>query len=241
LKSGPAWAAAFAAGAVVWSAAPELQMPARLLTATLLGPAPVAFLMQARVTDSLPAPVPRVSIYTGTMLVLWMLAVLAYFAAEFSDFTMRDLGLIPLPLTQMAVWTLGALAAAALILIAFKAAGMRETAIMHEIIPVTKLEKFVFFGLSISAGICEELAFRGFLLAAVTIASGSVAAGVVLSSIAFGLLHAHQNTPGAARAALLGAALCIPLLITGSIYPAMAAHALIDIAGGLWLGKWMLK
>jgi uncharacterized protein len=118
---------------------------------------------------------------------------------------------------------------------------VRETAIMHEIIPVTKLEKLVFCGLSVSAGICEELAFRGFLLLAVTVASGSVAAGVLLSSIAFGLLHAHQNAAGAARAALLGAALCIPLLITGSIYPSMTAHALIDIAGGLWLGKWMLK
>ena len=241
MKSGPAWAAAFAAGAVVWSAAPELQTPARLLTATLLGPAPVAFLMQARVTESLPLPVPRMSIYTGTILVLWLLAVLAYLASVFSGFTMRQLGLVSLPIAQVALWTAAAIGAAALILVAFKAAGMRETAIMHEIIPVTRLEKSVFCGLSVSAGICEELAFRGFLLTAVTIASGSVAAGVLLSSIAFGLLHAHQNAAGAARAALLGVALCIPLLITGSIYPSMTAHALIDITGGLWLGKWMLK
>jgi membrane protease YdiL (CAAX protease family) len=235
------WAAGFAAGAVVWSAAPELQMPARLLTATLLGPAPVAFMMQARVTQSLPLPVPRLSIYAGSMLVLWMLAALAYAASVFSNLTMRALGLASLPGAQMVLWTLAAVACAALIVVAFRAAGMRETAIMHEIIPVTKPEKAVFCGLSITAGICEELAFRGFLLTAVALASGSVPAGVLLSSIAFGALHAHQNAAGTARAALLGAALCIPLLVTGSIYPSMAAHALIDIAGGLWLGKWMLR
>lgn len=172
---------------------------------------------------------------------LAIIGIVAYGAGHFSGFTPRDFGLIRVPARELVAWTFTATVAAAIIVAAFKAAGLRETEIMREIIPDSAGEKLVFCGLSLSAGVFEEIAFRGFLMTAVTVASGSLVAGVILSSLAFGLLHAHQDAAGALRAALLGAVLCIPLLVTGSIYPSMAAHALIDIAGGLWLARWLLE
>jgi membrane protease YdiL (CAAX protease family) len=241
MRTAAIWAGGAVCGAIVWLAAPELAPPARLLTATLLGPAPVALLMQARAAASLPRPMPRIQMYAGSIVGLVIIGVVAYAAGHFSGFKPRDFGLIRIPATEFVVWTLIAMVAAAIIVAAFKAAGAGETEIMREIIPETAGEKVVFCGLSLSAGVFEEIAFRGFLMTAVTVASGSAITGVMLSSLSFGLLHAHQDAAGALRASLLGAALCIPLLVTGSIYPSMAAHTLVDIAGGLWFARWLLK
>ena len=112
---------------------------------------------------------------------------------------------------------------------------------MRDLIPHTAAEKGVFAGLSISAGICEEVAFRGFLLAALTSATGSAITALAVSSIVFGVMHSHQNPGGAARASVLGGVLAIPLIATGSLLPSIAAHALIDLAGGLWLHRWLLR
>lgn len=180
-------------------------------------------------------------IYAGSMIGLAIIGIVAYAAGYFSGFTLRDFGLIRISARELVAWTFTATLAAAIIVAAFKAGGLREADIMREITPESAGEKLVFCGLSLSAGVFEEIAFRGFLMTAVAVASGSVVAGVILSSLAFGLLHTHQHAAGALRAALLGAALCVPLIVTGSIYPSMAAHTLIDIAGGLWLARWLIK
>jgi hypothetical protein len=235
------WLGAAAAGILVWMASPELRWPARALTALLLGPAPIAFMLQASAADTFPRPLPRVPIYWGTMLGLWILGLLALGAGALSGFTARLMGLTPLHADQFLVWTgFGILASAAIVAL-FKAFGFRDTALMREIVPVTPREKVLFIGLSVSAGVCEEMAFRGFLLPALMVATGSLAGGVVLSSLAFGVLHAHQRAGGAVRAALLGAVLSVPLIVTGSVFASMAAHAIVDIVGGLWLARWLFK
>ncbi|MGQ0814798.1 MAG: lysostaphin resistance A-like protein [Gemmatimonadota bacterium] len=232
--------AAMAAGALVWAASSELPWPARLFSAILLGPAPILFMLQARAAESLPRPLPRIPVYAGSIGALWVLGLLAYAAGMASGFTHRTMGFVSLPALTFAGWTLYGIAAAAIIVAAFRAAGMRETEVMGEITPVTASEKAWFCALSVSAGACEEAAFRGFLIPALSVAAGSIVGGVALSSLAFGVLHAHQRA-GAVRAAVIGAVLALPLIITGSVYPSMAAHALVDVVGGLWLARWLLR
>lgn len=235
------WLGAAAAGILVWVASPELRWPARALTAILLGPAPIALMLQANAANTLPRPLPRVPIYLGTTLGLWALGLLALGAGALSGFTTRLMGLTPLHTDQFVVWTgFGMLASAAIVAL-FRAFGFRDSAIMREIVPITPGEKGLFIGLSVSAGVCEELTFRGFLLPALMVATGSLAGGVLLSSLAFGLLHAHQRAGGAMRAALLGAVLSVPLIVTGSVFASMAAHAIVDIVGGLWLARWIFR
>lgn len=231
----------FITGALVWAASPELQWPARLFTAALLGPGPAAFMLQAGVAHALERPLPRLPIYAGSIVTLGALGILAFFAATQSGFTPWMMGLRPTSPRAFAMWTAFAVLACASVVTAFKAFGYRESAIMREITPVTRLEKVAFVGLSVSAGVCEELTFRSFLMPALMVATGSLLAGVALSALAFGLLHAHQRTGGAVRAALLGAILTFPLLVTGSVYPSMAGHALVDIIGGLWAARWLLR
>jgi hypothetical protein len=35
--------------------------------------------------------------------------------------------------------------------------------------------------------------------------------------------------------------LTVPLLVTGSLYPGIAAHAIVDAGAGLWLARWLLR
>jgi membrane protease YdiL (CAAX protease family) len=72
-------------------------------------------------------------------------------------------------------------------------------------------------------------------------ATGSIAIALLLSSGAFGVAHAYQRPAGALRATLIGLVLAVPLVIDGSIVPAIIAHAAIDILSGLWLARYLLR
>ncbi|RMH16990.1 MAG: CPBP family intramembrane metalloprotease, partial [Gemmatimonadetes bacterium] len=53
------------------------------------------------------------------------------------------------------------------------------------------------------------------------------------ASLAFGALHAYQGSVGVARTGLLGAGLAGAVVVSGSLWPAIVAHTLIDLALGL--------
>ena len=234
------WLAGAVAGVLVWLAAPELQWPARMLTGFLLGPAPALFLSQAAAADVVARPLPRMPVYFASMAVLWALGILAVSAGGASGFTAHIMGMNSLPNVLLISWTGFVLLAGGAIVALFRGVGFRDADIMREITPVTAREKSVFVLLSLSAGVCEELCFRSFLIPALLVATGSLLGAVALSSLVFGMLHAHQKAGGALRAAVFGVVLAVPFVMTGSILPSMIAHTLIDIIGGLWLARWML-
>ncbi len=76
--------------------------------------------------------------------------------------------------------------------------------------------------LALLAPLCEELAFRGFLLGSLRPAVGT-ALGVILAGGLFGLLHPPMPRP----LVLGGVGVCFGIMTirTGSIWPAVAAHA----------------
>jgi sodium transport system permease protein len=74
------------------------------------------------------------------------------------------------------------------------------------------------------APLCEELAFRGFLLSAFRPAVGTVLA-VAGPALLFGLLHHIPGTPRSWVLAGVGAAFGVMAVRTGSVWTAVAAHA----------------
>ncbi|HTI06521.1 MAG TPA: type II CAAX endopeptidase family protein [Gemmatimonadales bacterium] len=106
-------------------------------------------------------------------------------------------------------------------------------------LPQTAGEERWFVALSLTAGFCEELLYRGYLpwFFAPWLGQVGAMAAVVL---AFGLSHLYQGRKGAIRATLAGAVMAAIALITGSLIPGMIAHALIDIGGGT-VGYWLLR
>jgi hypothetical protein len=91
-------------------------------------------------------------------------------------------------------------------------------------------------GVSLSAGFCEEFIFRGYLIWAFQSLLGLWGAAA-LSVVLFAVAHAYQGARGIVSTGIVGSLLTLVVLIFGSLLPAIALHALIDIDQGLvaWL------
>src|SRR5262249_33586753 len=80
----------------------------------------------------------------------------------------------------------------------------RIRAIAERIFPHSDTELIVFCGLALTAGICEEFLYRGFVLGSLLHASFPAWAAIVISSVLFGLAHTYQGRGGVVGTLLLG-------------------------------------
>lgn len=234
-------AAVLVAGAVVWLAAAELEWPARALVTFLLAALPPLMLLQQREVGEVPGTVPRQAVYISSAATIWLLAALAVAAALASGIGPRRLGLLALDAPTLVTWSVGTTFAGLALLALGRALRLGETELLVYLLPRTAAERLGFVGLSLSAGVGEELVFRGFLIPALEAATGSLWLAVVVSSAVFGIVHTYQGASGAVRAGVLGLLLAVPFVATGSVLPSMIAHAALDIAAGLWLADWLLR
>jgi membrane protease YdiL (CAAX protease family) len=101
------------------------------------------------------------------------------------------------------------------------------------LLPHGRTEMLLWIALSISAGICEEALFRGYLQRQFIAFTGNVAAGIVLSAAVFGAAHSYQGSARAVQIGLLGAMGGVLAHWCKSVRPGMFAHALQDIMGGV--------
>lgn len=107
---------------------------------------------------------------------------------------------------------------------------------IQALLPVTLSERIGWILLSISAGICEESCFRGFLLVKATKwLGGRWWPAVIASSVAFGIGHLYQGTSGAILIAIYGGMFCVLRIWRGSLWPGVWAHIWQDI-GAMALG-----
>ncbi|WP_394770476.1 CPBP family intramembrane glutamic endopeptidase [Lacisediminihabitans sp.] len=85
------------------------------------------------------------------------------------------------------------------------------------------------FALSVNAGVVEELLFRLAMPALIFGVFGNAVLAVVGSVLLFGALHVYQGWAGIVGSIVIGGALMLLYLATGSILAAIVAHALIDL------------
>ena len=107
---------------------------------------------------------------------------------------------------------------------------IRQAAV-SPIIPRNRVERAWFVPVAITAGLCEEFVYRGFLLWAFRPWLGLWGAALA-STVSFGFVHAYQGRRGAIRAATLGAVFVVIAIAMGSVVPGMVLHALLDLIGG---------
>jgi len=105
-----------------------------------------------------------------------------------------------------------------------------------EMLPAGRLEIALWIAISLTAGICEETIFRGYLQGQVTAITNSVAAGIVLPSIAFGAVHSSQGFRPAVLLAVYGAMFGALAHWRKTVRPGMIAHAWNDAFAGLVQG-----
>jgi len=99
------------------------------------------------------------------------------------------------------------------------------------LIPHTRNEMIRFYWVSVSAGIVEELLWRGFFIWYLTQFLPLTVAAVI-SAAGFGLAHAYQGVALLPRVASVGAVFVALYLLSGSIWLPMVLHAAIDMLQG---------
>ena len=107
--------------------------------------------------------------------------------------------------------------------------------VTQKLAPITWLEMMLFLVLSISAGFCEELVFRGYLQQQFARMGRRIWVGVVLSALVFGGAHGYEGIAGMLLIAAYGAMFGVLALFRRGLRTGMIAHAWHDSISGLAL------
>jgi membrane protease YdiL (CAAX protease family) len=101
---------------------------------------------------------------------------------------------------------------------------------VDSLLPQSLLEILVWMGASVTAGVCEEMAFRGYLQRQLQALSGSVVLAVLGQGLVFGLFHSYQGWKNV-----------IVISVLGVLYGALAAwrrNLRINIVTHAWTDVW---
>jgi uncharacterized protein len=212
-------------------------LPAHLFALALVTVVPLSSAAALRMLlDGDRLRVPRTALYRDVVASQWVLAVIAMAV------------LIPVanPLAATGLSAAAGVGIATMLLLLTVAALLERTgarprlplrepggslARVSFLLPRTGAERWWWIALSVTAGVCEEIVFRGFLLhyLATHVPQIGITGAVALSSIAFGMGHLYQGIRSAALTALVGAALAAAYLVTGSLWAPIVLHALLDL------------
>lgn len=194
---------------------------------------------------------PLVARYAETLIFMWGATAVVLAVWVGASRPLAGLGLDPPPSLAfagvMAFAVLASLAYASQILTLRRSASARAQLAAQlaaqegvgSIMPTTRREMGWFRVVALSAGVTEEILFRGFLIWAFAHwMPGWAAAGCALAVFTLGHLY-QENARALAGVAVAGAVMTVLVMASGSLYPAMLLHAAIDLAGGemTWLAR----
>ncbi|MCU1313276.1 MAG: Abortive infection protein [Acidobacteriaceae bacterium] len=110
--------------------------------------------------------------------------------------------------------------------------------IVSKLAPASPAELALWTALSISAGFCEELIFRGYLQQQFTALTRRAVLGIAIAAILFGAAHLYEGVSGALLIMLYGALFGALVHLRRSLRPGIFAHAWHDALSGfvLYLG-----
>ena len=180
---------------------------------------------------------PRIVRYLGSIGLEWVLLGLVmlgiYRRREFlrTAFLNRANSLLESLGMGLAVYMLGLIAIATVgsALYFTPLVHQRNEAVILALAPHSPLEFVVWFGLSLSAGICEELIFRGYLLRQLTALSGRPIVSIIVAALLFGSVHLYEGV--AAMLPLAALALVYGFVVRfykGDLRAVIVAHTLQD-------------
>jgi CAAX protease family protein len=108
------------------------------------------------------------------------------------------------------------------------------------LLPETILEILLWVGVSISAGICEEIVYRGYLQRQFLALTGSPIIAVLAQGIIFGVGHAYQGAKQVVVITVLGLLFGLLAWWRKNLRPGIIVHAWADIFGG-WIERLIAK
>jgi membrane protease YdiL (CAAX protease family) len=185
---------------------------------------------------------PRVrrSVYATAMVIQWGLIAVVAVLWVTTRRAWSELGLVPIPSPGL----IGVLVGLAIVVVFIvrQRRGLladedglelvrRRLRNIERMMPRTPGELRGFFALSVTAGVCEEILYRGYMIWYLTHFLGLIPAALVAAAV-FGLGHSYQGPRGVLLTGAVGAFLGGIYLVTGSLFVPMVVHALMDIHSG---------
>ena len=176
------------------------------------------------------APPPRMLLYASALVthVLLLLGVLASVLADglwlFPSFALE-------PGRMLAA--LAALALGLLLLVErFRVQDPLARERTRAIAPTNAREYAAFCGIAVTAGIAEQLAYRGVLFSFLLWYTGSYVAAALLAAIPFGLVHLFQGWRSALIVIVIAIRDQLLVILTGTLVYAIVIHIIHDVIAG---------
>ncbi len=173
--------------------------------------------------------------YWQSIILLWPPAILALYSESFS---------MPIfvQTNNHLLWQLAILSALATVLVygiyTVRGAPKTQELVLEQmksvswVMPKTSKQFTLYLlGVCTTAGIAEEIIYRGYLLPLLTQYMESYLA-IALASLLFGLAHIYQKGSGVIKTGIIGLIFCLMVTIFDSLILAIACHFLIDAYSG---------
>ena len=112
--------------------------------------------------------------------------------------------------------------------------GPEHAASIQTFLPRRGVEILLWVAVSVSAGICEEVVFRGYFQRQFEAFTGSKWIALLLQAVLFGISHGYQGVQACVKIAIFGALFGLLALWRGSLRPGIIAHAGSDILSGIF-------
>jgi len=112
--------------------------------------------------------------------------------------------------------------------------GASSAKTVASLLPQSLLEILVWIWVSITAGICEEMAFRGYLQRQFQSLGGGIVLAVLGQGVVFGIVHAYQGWKNTVVISVLGILFGALAVWRRNLRANIVVHAWADIWGG-WL------
>jgi membrane protease YdiL (CAAX protease family) len=109
-----------------------------------------------------------------------------------------------------------------------------QAASIQTLLPRRASEILLWVGVCVSAGICEELAFRGYFQKQFEAFTNTRWIALILQAALFGIAHGYQGLEACFKIAVYGAMIGLLALWRGSLRPGMIAHSGTDILSGIF-------
>jgi len=106
--------------------------------------------------------------------------------------------------------------------------------VVTPLLPHTPLEIVFWILLSVSAGITEEITFRGYLQRQMHVLTRSAAAAIMIQGVIFGITHGYQGLTSTVRITIYGLMIGVLAHATRSLRAPILMHSWTDIASGVF-------
>lgn len=175
-------------------------------------------------------PLDRTRVWAGTLLMLLLLGFLAVRVGQSFDYPFLAAPTLPLPTAaSLGVLALALSLASSAAVRAWQTDDERRHALGLRLAPRTAREWGLVVLVVIAAGVCEEVAYRGVLVAILEWTLDAWLPAVLLSALVFALAHATQGPKPMVAVAAIGLLMSGLVHHTGSLLVAMVVHMVYDL------------